>query len=44
MVRRVRTPEDIAHAVAFLVSPETNFLTGQIITVDGGRMDYTGHP
>jgi NAD(P)-dependent dehydrogenase (short-subunit alcohol dehydrogenase family) len=44
MVRRVGTPEDIAHAVAFLVSPESGFITGQILTVDGGRMDYIGHP
>jgi 3-oxoacyl-[acyl-carrier protein] reductase len=44
MVRRVGAPEDIAHAVAFLVSPEAGFVTAQIITVDGGRMDYTGHP
>ena len=44
MVRRVGTPEDIAHAVAFLVSPDSGFVTGQILTVDGGRMDYIGHP
>jgi 3-oxoacyl-[acyl-carrier protein] reductase len=44
MVRRVGTPEDIAHAVAFLASPEAGFITAQILTVDGGRMDYIGHP
>jgi 3-oxoacyl-[acyl-carrier protein] reductase len=44
MVRRPGTPEDIANAVAFLVSPESGFVTGQTLTVDGGRMDYTGHP
>jgi len=43
MVRRAGTPEDIAHAVAFLVSPESSFITGQILTVDGGRLDYIGH-
>ena len=37
-------PEDIAHAVAFLCAPESSFITAQILTVDGGRMDYIGHP
>ena len=43
MVRRVGQPEDIANAVAFLVSPESGFITGQILTVDGGRIDYIAH-
>ena len=43
MVRRVGTPEDIANAVAFLAAPESGFVTAQILTVDGGRMDYIGH-
>jgi NAD(P)-dependent dehydrogenase (short-subunit alcohol dehydrogenase family) len=44
MVRRAGTPEDIAHAVAFLSSPESGFITAQTLTVDGGRMDYIAHP
>jgi 3-oxoacyl-[acyl-carrier protein] reductase len=44
MVRRVGAPEDVANAVAFLASPESGFITAQILTVDGGRMDYIGHP
>jgi NAD(P)-dependent dehydrogenase (short-subunit alcohol dehydrogenase family) len=44
MVRRVGQPDDIAHAVAFLCAMESSFITGQILTVDGGRMDYIGHP
>jgi NAD(P)-dependent dehydrogenase (short-subunit alcohol dehydrogenase family) len=30
-------PEDVAHAVAFLVDQRTNFITGQTIYVDGGK-------
>ena len=44
MVRRTGLPEDIANAVAFLVSPESGFITAQTLTVDGGRMDYIAHP
>jgi 3-oxoacyl-[acyl-carrier protein] reductase len=43
MVGRVGRPEDIAHAVAFLVSPQAGFMTAQILTVDGGRTDYITH-
>jgi 3-oxoacyl-[acyl-carrier protein] reductase len=31
------TPEDIAHAVSFFASEGAGFITGQRITVDGGR-------
>jgi 3-oxoacyl-[acyl-carrier protein] reductase len=44
MVKRVGEPDDIAHAVAFLCAVESGFITGQVLTVDGGRMDYIGHP
>ena len=30
-------PEDIARAVSFLVSPQTGFITGQVLFVDGGK-------
>jgi 3-oxoacyl-[acyl-carrier protein] reductase len=44
MIGRVRQPDDIAHAVAFLAAPESGFITAQVVTVDGGRMDYIAHP
>jgi 3-oxoacyl-[acyl-carrier protein] reductase len=44
IVGRTGQPEDIAHAVAFLVAPESSFITAQTLTVDGGRMDYIAHP
>ena len=43
MMGRIGEPEDIANAVAFLVSPESGWITAQMLTVDGGRMDYIGH-
>ena len=43
MMRRVGNPEDIANAVAFLASPDSSFITAQILTVDGGRMNYIAH-
>ena len=44
MVGRPGAPEDIAQAVAFLAAPESGFITAQVLTVDGGRMDYIAHP
>jgi 3-oxoacyl-[acyl-carrier protein] reductase len=35
-VKRVGTPEDIAHAVLFLLSPDSGYITGQTLFVCGG--------
>ena len=33
---RLGTPEDIAYAVAFFASERAGFITGQVLTADGG--------
>ncbi len=33
---RPGTPEEIAHAVLFLAAPESSYITGQTLSVDGG--------
>lgn len=35
-LRRLGSPEDVAHAVAFLASPAASYITGQVIAVNGG--------
>lgn len=37
---RMGTAEEIAHAVAFLCSDESNYITGQVLTIDGGMVNY----
>jgi 3-oxoacyl-[acyl-carrier protein] reductase len=43
MLGRIGEPEDIANAVLFLASDEANFITGQVLSVDGGRTDFLTH-
>ena len=33
---RVGLPEDVAGVVSLLLSPDAGWITGQVITVDGG--------
>ena len=35
---RAATPEDIAGSALFLASPESDYMTGQIIMIDGGMV------
>lgn len=40
-VGRGGTPEDIANAVAFFCSPDSGYVTGQVLEIDGGMPDIT---
>ena len=33
---RMGTPEEVAHAVAFLLAPEAGYITRQVLAVNGG--------
>ena len=37
-VGRFGSPEDVAGAVLYFVSPDTSFVTGQVIAIDGGMI------
>ena len=40
MMGRVGEADDVANAVAFFASPDSGWVTAQVLAVDGGRMDY----
>ena len=33
---RMERPEDVANVIGFLVSPRSDYMTGQALSVDGG--------
>lgn len=35
-LRRIGKPEEVAYLVSFLASPKSDFITGQVIAIDGG--------
>lgn len=44
VLRRIGEPEDVANATLFLASDESSFIAGQVLMVDGGRMDFFSKP
>jgi len=36
-LKRVGTPAEIADAIVFVASPKASFITGQIVSVNGGK-------
>jgi 3-oxoacyl-[acyl-carrier protein] reductase len=43
ILNRVGVPEDVANVALFLASDESSFMTAQVVTVDGGRMDFLSY-
>ena len=41
---RTGKPEEVASLIAFLASPDASFITGQVYTIDGGRMTKLSLP
>jgi 3-oxoacyl-[acyl-carrier protein] reductase len=37
-LRRLATPEDVAGAVAYLASPDADYVTGETLRVNGGQV------
>ncbi|MGQ9543238.1 MAG: SDR family NAD(P)-dependent oxidoreductase [Candidatus Bathyarchaeia archaeon] len=43
ILHHIGEPEEVASLALFLASDESSFITGQVITVDGGRIDFITH-
>ena len=41
-MRRIGTPDDVVGAVVFLCSPLSDYITGHVLVVDGGRLGRAG--
>ena len=41
-LKRIGSPVDLAHSIVFLLSPTSSWMTGQVISVDGGMGTLKG--
>jgi NAD(P)-dependent dehydrogenase (short-subunit alcohol dehydrogenase family) len=39
-LKRMATPEEIAHVIAFVASANASYMTGSSIPVDGGKLAH----
>jgi len=37
-IKRIQVPQDLVGAIVFLASPDSDFMTGQFMSVDGGTV------
>lgn len=42
--RRLGLPQEVAHLVAYLLSDENGYVSGQVIAIDGGESNMYGNP
>ena len=40
VIKRIQTPEDLIGPMLFLLSPDSDFMTGQLLVADGGSKFY----
>jgi NAD(P)-dependent dehydrogenase (short-subunit alcohol dehydrogenase family) len=42
-ISRMGMPEDLAYAVLYLASDESTYVSGQLLSIDGGQLAHLPH-